>query len=170
MTFSYIIATGLGTGLLPKAPGTWGSLLGAALAFLAYGAGGVHGLMVVFLMTTFGGWVATEQVLKAKNFEDPDPNYIVIDEIAGISLTLILIHVVRGYIFPDIFFISFLLFRIFDILKPFPISWVDHKLAKKPKTAALGVMLDDLLAAFPAALCTIAIDYLYFSIFGYKFF
>ena len=123
--------------------------------------------MLVFLITTVGGWVATEQVLKAKNFEDPDPSYIIIDEIAGVALTLILIHVVKGCILPDIFLISFLLFRIFDIWKPFPISWVDHHLAQKTKTAALGVMLDDLLAAFPAALCTIVIDYLYFSILSF---
>ena len=167
MTLAYIIATGLGTGLLPKAPGTWGSILGTALAFLGYGAGGIHGLMLVFLITTVGGWVATEHVLKAKNFEDPDPSYIVIDEIAGVALTLILIYFLKGYIPPDIFLISFLLFRIFDIWKPFPISWVDHHLAQKPKTAALGVMIDDVLAAFPAALCTIAIDHLYFSILNF---
>lgn len=156
------IATWFYIGLLRPAPGTWGSL--AALPF-AYGMlwadWGVWHLLIVSGIVFAIGWWATHQETKGQ--DDHDPSEIVIDEIVGQWLALAplfvmntMFHLSDGSGFTSAgFYISFLLgfglFRFFDILKPWPISWADKK------TTALGVMLDDVLAGLLAGATLVAL-------------
>jgi phosphatidylglycerophosphatase A len=127
------IATGFGSGYLPKAPGTWGSLVGVALwaalrnlETLPY-LGAVAGLFVV---GTFCAGSAEKIVDQA------DPGLVVVDEIVGQLLALL-----AAPFHPAAALLGFLAFRFFDILKPFPIGWLDRHLH-----GGLGIMLDDLIA------------------------
>jgi phosphatidylglycerophosphatase A len=86
-----------------------------------------------------GCWAATEM---AKASATKDPSTIVIDEVAGQWLVLL-----GAALDPLSYVLAFVLFRVFDIWKPWPVSWVDRRL-----TGGLGIMLDDLLAAVYAVL------------------
>lgn len=135
-----LIATGLGTGYLPKAPGTWGSLLAAVLAWPLAQAGGPVALLVGAALATLVGTWATRIYMERTGTQDPGA--VVIDEVAGQWLALALCppH-------PLWWAAAFVAFRIADIAKPFPASWIDRNLH-----SAFGVMLDDLVAGAYAAL------------------
>ena len=133
-----LIATGFGAGLLPKAPGTWGSLL--ALPF-AYGvqvwggdAWGAGGLGVASLLAFLVGIYVSNIYVKRTGRDDPGE--VVIDEIAGQWLAL-----VPAAADPVLFAVGFVLFRVFDIWKPWPVGWADRKVK-----GGLGIMLDDMFA------------------------
>ena len=130
-----LIATWFGSGLLPKIPGTWGSLAAVPVAWLIHdhlGAAGVAAAAVVAFAA--GLWACRE--LAARGLGG-DPGVIVIDEVAGQLLTLSIVA-------PDLLFYvtGFALFRFFDILKPWPVDWAQQRFQ-----GPLGVMLDDVLAA-----------------------
>lgn len=123
------------------APGTVASALAAlALWAIPFSAGG---LVVFFLAVTLvGAWAAhrTEQILGGK-----DPGAIVIDEIAGMTLAVLALPRT-----PGVLAVSFMLFRLFDITKPFP-ARVSQRLP-----GGAGVMIDDLVAGL-YALATLAL-------------
>lgn len=154
---SKLIATFFYVGLLPKAPGTWGSLAALPFAVILHAIGGFPVLVVATFIVFFIGWWATAQ--ETKGSDNHDPGEIVIDEVAGQWVTLL----PASYIFtrhdlPMIWpalLTGFLFFRLFDICKPWPVSWADNK-----KTA-FGVMFDDVLAGILAAIATIASAALY---------
>jgi len=134
-----LLATWFGAGLLPKAPGTWGSL--AALPF-AWAIAALFGqaALVVAAATLFAvGWWAAEQVSRASGVADEGS--IVIDEVAGQWLTLAVAPPS-----PAAYALGFLLFRLFDITKPWPVSAAERTLP-----GGLGVMADDIVAALYAA-------------------
>jgi phosphatidylglycerophosphatase A len=128
------LAAGLGTGYVPLAPGTAGSLLAIPL-YLALG-GPTASLSLLLsagaLLTLVGLWACHEGELAWGH----DPSRVVIDEVAGQYWTL----VIAATAHPLGLFIAFLLFRLFDIWKP----WLIDKLQNLP--GAWGVMCDDLLA------------------------
>lgn len=130
------LATGFGTGYLRPAPGSWGSLLGLILAFPV--AFYTHPLFVLLpaLLFFLCGIIAAERYNLITNSHDSSS--IVIDEIAGQMLVLSFLPV--DFL---IWFFAFILFRFFDILKPFPLSWLDKNI-----DGGLGVMVDDIGAAF----------------------
>ncbi len=127
------IASGAYSGYLPKAPGTWGSLVGVAMWFglrrleLVPYIGVIVGLFIVG--TICAG--SAEKIL-----DRGDPGIVVIDEIVGqlIALTALPAH-------PVTVLTGFFIFRFFDILKPFPINWLDRHIH-----GGLGIMLDDVIA------------------------
>lgn len=128
-----IIATGFYSGYLPKAPGTWGSLVGLALFFLLHTLSLEVYLAVVtgiFIIGTFAAGEA-EKIMDRK-----DPGLIVIDEIVGMLITMIAIPAT-----PLAMALGFILFRIFDIWKPFPVNFFDQRFH-----GGLGIMLDDVVA------------------------
>jgi phosphatidylglycerophosphatase A len=135
-----LIATWFGVGLIPIAPGTWGSLVALPFAWAITRVWGATGLAIAVAIVFFIGWWAAATVTKASGIKDPD--FLVIDEVAG--QWLVLLAAPRD---PLAWLLAFLLFRIFDIWKPWPVSWADRDIA-----GGLGVMLDDLLAAVYAAL------------------
>jgi phosphatidylglycerophosphatase A len=127
------IATGLGLGYLPKAPGTWGTLLAFPLHFALVNlspAGYLAGLGILLVIAVAAAGAA-EKILDFR-----DPGVVVIDEVIGMLIALIAApnHVL--YLAA-----AFLLFRFFDILKPFPIRLVDQRLH-----GGIGIVADDLLA------------------------
>lgn len=149
---SRFIATFGFVGLIPVAPGTFGSLAALPLAWLLHWSGGFPALAVAIVAVfAIGLWATTRETSSGEN---PDPSEIVIDEVVGQWIALVplsagLWHAgVAPHIFPYPGWIGgFLLFRIFDIWKPWPVSWADNL------HSPLGVMLDDVLAGILAAAC-----------------
>ena len=134
-----IFVTWFGAGWLPGAPGTWGSL--AALPFawliLRYGDPGLLAFAAVGLFA-LGVWASDIAVRETRTV---DPGWIVVDEVVGQWLTLLAAPLsIVG------FATGFLLFRLFDIWKPFPIRQVERRL-----DGGFGIMADDVLAAIYAA-------------------
>jgi phosphatidylglycerophosphatase A len=135
-----LLATWFGVGLIPIAPGTWGSLAALPFAWTILSLWGATGLAIAIAIVFFVGWGTAATVTKAGGIKDP--GFLVIDEVAG--QWLVLLAAPRD---PLAWVLAFLLFRIFDIWKPWPVRWADRHVA-----GGLGVMLDDLLAAVYAAL------------------
>ena len=129
---THLLATWFGIGLLRPASGTWGSLAGVLLWFFLPNAH--NWIWLILPLFIFLSWYACAQA--NKDSDSGDHSSIVIDEVAGMLVTLAFVP----YTF-SAYFLAFLLFRLFDIWKPWPISWVDKNLK-----GGLGILLDDLLA------------------------
>ena len=128
-----VLATGFFAGYIPFAPGTFGSIVGLLLCFLLSKTKLSVAILFILIFIFFAIWISNraEKILKQN-----DPGCIVIDEIAGIMLTFLglpfnIISVAAG----------FLTFRFFDILKPFPIRYMEKRF-----TGGTGIVLDDLAA------------------------
>lgn len=138
-----LIATWLGSGLLPKIPGTWGSLAALPFAYALALLGGPWLLAgAAVLIFAIGIW-ASEVYATRHGLEDPGA--VVVDEVAGQWLTLVPVALHLEY-----YLLAFLLFRFFDIVKPWPVSWADRKLK-----GGFGIMADDVIAAL-YALCVLS--------------
>jgi phosphatidylglycerophosphatase A len=139
ITLRVLIATVLGVGRLPVVPGTWGSLPGVAIA---WGIGAFRGpwtlAAVLALVVAVGTWAADGA---ARHFGDEDPGPVVVDEVAGQMLTLLFVPPTWRVLLA-----GFLLFRFFDILKPFPA----RNFERLP--GGVGIMADDLAAGIYANL------------------
>ncbi|MCP8352450.1 phosphatidylglycerophosphatase A family protein [Candidatus Synchoanobacter obligatus] len=131
--FLTIYAHGFGTGYLPLMPGTWGTLPALAVAWLLYD----QSLMIQVMVYAWAlvlAYLAAD--IAGKKLGDSDHKSIVCDEIIGILPVLLITPMSQ-------WFVAFLLFRILDIVKPWPISWVD-----KDIKGASGCLLDDIVAGF----------------------
>ncbi|MDH3586692.1 MAG: phosphatidylglycerophosphatase A [Gammaproteobacteria bacterium] len=133
----HILAFGFGTGLSPVAPGTVGSLVGVLFAWLTIDLGLPLQLAVAVAISAAGIWICGES---ARRIGVHDHGGIVWDEIAGMYITLLAAPPTIGA-----WILGFVLFRVFDIAKPWPIRDLDHRLG-----GGLGIMLDDLAAALYA--------------------
>jgi phosphatidylglycerophosphatase A len=131
------LAFGLGSGLAPKAPGTWGTLAAVPLYLLMSPLPiGVY-LAVVAALFALGIWVCGET---ARDLGLDDPSAIVWDEWVGLLVTLALAPDGWGWLL-----VGFGLFRLFDIVKPWPIRFLDRSVH-----GGLGIMIDDLVAGLMA--------------------
>ncbi len=140
------LASWFGCGFINPGPGTWGSLGALPFGLFIYIYGGISILYVaIILFTLIGLWVAAK-FDKAMNGHDS--KMIVIDEVVGQWIALI-----PTALNPILIILSFLLFRVFDILKPWPVSYFD-----KDMDGATGVMCDDIVAGLMAATCIIGLD------------
>jgi phosphatidylglycerophosphatase A len=128
-----LIATGFYSGNLPKAPGTWGSLVGLLLFFLLHALSLPVYLATVAGLFVVGSFAAGEA---EKILDKSDPGEVVIDEIVGMLITMIAVPAI-----PLVMALGFILFRIFDIVKPFPVNFFDQRFH-----GGLGIMLDDVMA------------------------
>ncbi len=150
-----LLATGFGLGLLPKAPGTWGSLLGLALGVGLYrfehsvlqinnvfGYGKLTGTAftaaLLVILSVLAWWIIGKT---EASWQTHDDGSIVLDEIIGQAIAVAFfppsaINLIIGFIF----------FRVLDIIKPGPIGWADRELP-----GAWGTLIDDLLAGMGAA-------------------
>ena len=127
------LATGFGVGYLPKAPGTWGSLLALPLHFFLRQLAPAHyalALVSIFFIAVITAGQA-EKIMDRK-----DPGVVVIDEVIGMLITLI-----AAPDNPLIWLLGFALFRLFDIFKPWPIRLIDRRV-----NGGTGIVLDDVLA------------------------
>jgi phosphatidylglycerophosphatase A len=154
-----------GVGYLPLAPGTWGSLVGVALYVIVRGAlmklffelGPrrnlnllhvyygviVFELVVIFAIALIGVWAGTRtEKLSAKK----DPGKVVIDEVVGQFIALIPVPFVLGAAWWTAI-LAFILFRFFDIVKPYPARRLESL------ESGLGIMADDVVAGVYAAIC-----------------
>jgi phosphatidylglycerophosphatase A len=192
--FAYAVATALGTGYLKPGPGTWGSLVGLAIAvishpfswFVIVGTGLNLGVgidapllsgwlgMLVLLVPSVAVWIALAYLGLRSSAEVAqftgvkDPQFVVIDEVSGVHLTLMLglaplaspytfLHASNAQAFAlysgmsllnwKYLLAAFILFRVFDIAKPFPCQ----RLEKLPR--GWGIMADDWMAGVYAAIC-----------------
>ncbi len=136
----YFLALGFGSGLAPKAPGTFGTLAALPVYLVLNQFSPVVYLSSVLLAFVFGVWLC-EHV--ANDMKVKDPGCIVWDEFVGLWITLFLLPVGWYWIV-----IGFGLFRFFDIVKPWPVSWADKSL-----TGGMGIMVDDVLAGFYSLAC-----------------
>lgn len=152
-----LLATWFGAGKIPFAPGTMGTLVALPFAYLIHIYGGEQMLLVASLVLFLLGVWVSERYMTANNTED-DPGEIVIDEVAAVWLLMAALPAtLNGYIF------GFLLFRVFDIWKPWPVSICD-----RGGLGGFGVMIDDLAAAiYPVVL--IGIFAMISGVFGLTF-
>lgn len=127
------LALGFGSGLAPKAPGTFGTLAAIPLFFLLALLTPTAYLIAVIVMSIAGVYICGKA---ANDVGVHDHPAIVWDEFIGFFITMFMIPVSWQSIV-----MGFLLFRLFDILKPWPISFIDKKMS-----GGMGIMLDDILA------------------------
>ena len=141
----HFLAFGFGAGLAPYAPGTFGSVVGAVAAWWLLDLPLIARVAVVIAVIALGVWICGES---ARRLGKHDDQRIVLDEIAGVLLTSLVVANKTLFALT----LVFVFFRFFDIWKPWPIRDVDHSLK-----GGLGIMLDDLIAALYAAACVATI-------------
>ena len=130
----HFLALGFGSGYVPKLPGTAGTLVGVLLYFIMQPLNIIIYLGITFSLLLIGIWLCGKT---AADLGVHDHSSIVWDEIVGYLITMIMAP--SGWIW---MLAGFVLFRFFDICKPWPVSWADKKLG-----GGLGIMLDDVIAA-----------------------
>lgn len=142
--FPMLVATFFGSGLSPVAPGTVGSLAALPLAYFLLSVPVAQAMLVIGALFLMGVWASN--VIEAA-LEQHDASLIVIDEVVGQCLVVTLVDVfLRGAVDTNLLLLlSFIGFRLFDIVKPWPVGWVDRKIGD-----GVGVMLDDVVAALLA--------------------
>ncbi len=140
------LAFGFGSGLAPKAPGTAGTVVGIPFAFMLSRLPLVQEWIAIVIMSIAGVFICG---YAAKKLGVHDHGGIVWDEIVG--------YVIAVAFVPDTWLwwlLGFAFFRLFDIVKPWPIREMDHSIS-----GGLGIMLDDIVAALFAALCLAALSW-----------
>ena len=143
---THLLATWFGIGLLRPAPGTWGTLAGALLwFFLPHAHNWIWLILPLYILLA---WYVCAEV--NKDSDSDDHSSIVIDEVAGVLVALAFVpHTALAY------FGAFSLFRLFDIWKPWPISWVDENIK-----GGWGILFDDLLAGLFAGVILFSLFFL----------
>ena len=144
----HFLAFGFGIGLMPFAPGTFGSLLGFLLFFTTRDLGFDIQLIIALSAFFSGVWICGAS---AKKIGEHDYKGIVWDEIVGMYVTLLAVSfsLINSTL-------AFILFRLMDILKPWPINYLDKKIK-----GGLGIMLDDLFAAFYSIILLLTIKFVF---------
>ena len=132
--FTTLLSTWFGFGLLRPAPGTWGSVMALPFAWAILVWAGWPLLLAASLLLLWIGINQSERFAEASG--DSDPSSVVVDEAVGMWLALLAVPMTWTG-----FALAFILFRFFDIVKPWPVSWADRELK-----GGLGIMLDDVIA------------------------
>lgn len=146
----YLTVTWFGAGSAKIIPGTFGTLAALPFAFVVQYFLGNIALALFGCAIFILGCIASETYLKATGKDDPGE--IVIDEVAAICILIAFLDPIWQH-----YLGAFIVFRIFDVLKPWPVSWADRKIK-----GGFGVMFDDILAA----LYPVGIYYVYRLITG----
>ena len=159
--FALSIVSIFGLGFFPKGSGTLGSFVALPFVFAVISAGGVKYLLISSIVIGVIAFYFTHVVVSDCAVEDEDPSFIIIDEVLGQFVTFILPAVVfpiysTGLMF---FILGFILFRLFDIIKPWHVGLID----KNVKGSA-GINCDDIVAGVYASIILTAL------VFGHKIF
>lgn len=133
----YFLAFGFGSGLSPKAPGTFGTVAAIPLYYLICDLNSLLYLLICIFGFIFGVKITTDVSNHLKENDFPG---IVWDEIIGFLITMYLVPISTVNTI-----CGFVLFRVFDIWKPQPIKWLDKKFK-----SGFGIMIDDVMAAIYA--------------------
>ncbi|MCG9697293.1 phosphatidylglycerophosphatase A [Shewanella sp. Isolate11] len=142
----HFLALGFGSGLVAKAPGTFGTLAAIPLYLLMMNLS-LSWYLGLTLLSVIAGFYICDKA--SKDMGVHDHGAIVWDEVAGLLITLIAAP--AGWVW---LLVGFVLFRIFDILKPWPIKWLDAKVH-----GGFGIMIDDVLAGIFALICLQGLAY-----------
>ena len=134
----HLLAFGFGSGAAPKAPGTWGTLAAVLIYWPLSQLSPEHYLLMLLVTSVMGIYICGQT---ARDLGVHDHGSIVWDEFVGFWITMFAAPV--GWVWVAV---GFVLFRFFDIIKPWPISWIDKKI-----TGGFGIMLDDVIAGVMAA-------------------
>ena len=156
--FNLFILTFCKVGKIKYAPGTVASLMTCLLFLLLINIFNIFVLLLFTLIIFCYSFIAINNSFN--EFDSEDPQEIVIDEVIGQMLTLLAIPIYETlYPLPKIYYCvgAFLLFRLFDIWKPYPISYVDNNIK-----GSLGIMLDDILASV-YSIITLTIIFFFFG-------
>ncbi|WP_457621788.1 phosphatidylglycerophosphatase A family protein [Persephonella sp.] len=133
---AYMLSTGLYVGKIPIAPGTLGTIVGIIPILIYWTKGGsymlINQISITLAVFFIGIWASTVVV---ETFKEKDPDYVVIDEIAGYMVAMI--GIVPSW---QNLLIAFILFRFFDIVKPPPIKFFERL------PSGIGIMADDIIA------------------------
>ena len=154
---NYHFVTLFGIGNIKTAPGTFGSIFACLILFILFHVLNLNNYLILiflFLITIFS-FITINIYLKSS--ANKDPKEVVIDEFVGQSIPIFMYEISHGYekltndalIF---YFIIFILFRIYDVFKPFPINYIDKNLQN-----AVGVVLDDVIAGIYTVITLIII-------------
>ena len=152
---SWIIATWFGSGLLPKAPGTWGSLASIPFAYLFSIYTCPYALLFGITVLFFIGIWASDKIEESAQIKDP--GFIVVDEVVGQWMALLPLPFLYTIIDNNSFYLysvliavaGFLAFRLFDIWKPWPVNYADKNIP-----GGYGIMFDDVIAGMYALVVT----------------
>ena len=144
-----LLSTFFGYGYLTKIPGTITSAVSTIFIYIAYEILGYTDLkfsIIFFILLFFYSFYAVKD--SESEFENKDPRQIVIDKVLGQSMPLILLLYLKktnqiSLPIEIYYFLSFVFFRFFDILKPFPVSYFD-----KNYKNYFGIIMDDIMAGF----------------------
>lgn len=140
---THMLALGFGSGLAPQAPGTYGSLIAFPLIVPMLFMPVWGQLIYVLAACVLGVYVCGKT---AKDMGVHDHGCIVWDEVAGMMITFLALPQIHSYLqLIHVFLVGFVLFRAFDITKPWPIRLADRKVH-----GGVGIMLDDILAGVAA--------------------
>ena len=134
----HLLAFGFGSGAAPKAPGTWGTLAAVLIYWPLSQLSPEHYLLMLLVTSVMGIYICGQT---ARDLGVHDHGNIVWDEFVGFWITMFAAPV--GWVWVVV---GFVLFRFFDIIKPWPISWIDKRI-----TGGFGIMLDDVIAGVMAA-------------------
>jgi phosphatidylglycerophosphatase A len=135
----HFLAYGFGSGLCPIMPGTCGTIVAIPIYLLLAQLPLLYYSIILVIMILVGFWLCD---VTARDLDIHDPPNVVWDEIVGYLLTMIAVPINWVWVI-----VGFILFRVFDIWKPWPISWVNENV-----DGGFGIVIDDLLAAIPAAI------------------
>ena len=141
--FNLLFLTFFMIGKIKHAPGTFASFITCCLFLVLINITNIVVIFFITLIIFFYFFVAINYSLD--DFNSDDPQEIVIDEVVGQMLLLLAIPIYETlYLLPTVYYciLAFLLFRLFDIWKPFPINYVDENIQ-----GPLGIMLDDIVAS-----------------------
>ncbi len=143
----HLLAFGLGLGLSPVAPGTFGTLLGVGIAWLTLDFSLNVQIGLAVFMVIAGIWICGNS---SRRIGQHDPGGIVWDEIAAIYIVLLFTPTTT-----IAWLLAFVAFRVIDIVKPWPIRDLDHSIS-----GGVGIMLDDLVAALYAVILMVLYGWL----------
>lgn len=152
---SWVIATWFGSGLLPIAPGTWGSLAAIPFAYIFSVYSCAYALISGIVGLFFIGILASDKI--EKSALKKDPGFIVVDEVVGQWIALLPLPFLYNILDLNSFYfytapiaaVAFITFRIFDVWKPWPINYAD-----KNFSGGFGIMFDDVVAGMYALIVT----------------
>lgn len=140
LDFKQFLALGFGSGLAPKVPGTFGTVAALPLIILCQDFSIEIYALVTLFISIIGVYLCG---YTAKAVGVHDHPAIVWDEFAGMFITMFMVPLTWQTLV-----VGFVLFRVFDIFKPWPISWLD-----KHCHGGFGIMIDDVVAGFAALIC-----------------
>ena len=154
-TLNTLFVTMFGLGKIPKVPGTFGSLATVIILYIFFHILNLSSNIILIALTTIFIFSFSSVAIYIRNHENKDPKEVIIDELIGQSIPIYLYEISHGTLKSSeesiiVYAVCFVLFRFFDIAKPFPVSFFDKNFKN-----SFGVIMDDVCAGFYVVLSLI---------------